>query len=708
MKHLLKASLTWLLTALIAVITFPFRVAKAIALWIAAKAKSPLAWFVGKAEQPARRLFAKFQAFVERWAKWIFIGISIIATLAVGNWANIEHGLLNDVAAYVVHQVSPALGEPAWLLVMLGSPFLLWIPIFLIGRYIIRRVSKTAVWKIGAGYWTSKETRWKAGAFIAFLLIGLAAVNYLNVVISFTGRDFYEALQSKNEPVFWLNFSRYATVLLVATPIIVFYAWIKSRLTLSWRIWLTNTLVGKFMANHNYYRLVNEAQQVDNVDERLTNDADAFPSAALSIFMAVIDATATLFTYAAILYLIAPVLVLAAIVYAGIGTAISLLFGRQFSILNYLQAKLEANFRYSLVRVRDNTEQIALYHGEEQEKFQVLVAFKEAWQNIRRVIGLNFLFSLFSTPYGFFINLVPAGVLATLWFAGKIEFGQFIQASTAFSAVLGSLTIVVDNIKGLASFKANIDRLYPFTEKLDADSYTVGQISFAHVTNAAVEITKGTITTPDGAQTLVKDLNFLAQEGSSTLVVGSSGVGKSSLIRTIAELWTGGSGKIISPDADNVLTLPQKPYMPLGNLRHQLEYGHTTKLTDSAARAVLAKFNLADLPDRFEGGFDAVTNWSTVLSLGEQQRLAFARAWLAIGKANKPMLIMLDEATSALDTANERAMYEIIKNTGATVISVGHRPTLVPFHTTVLQLNGNGGWETYPAEFYKARHPEIA
>ena len=342
------------------------------------------------------------------------------------------------------------------------------------------------------------------------------------------------------------------------------------------------------------------------------------------------------------------------------------------------------------MRVRDNAESIAFYRGEEREKGQVGQRLVAAMGNLRFLIGWERNLEFFTKGYEYIILVLPIVVMAPMYFSGQIKFGVVTQAESAFVQVLGALSIIVSQFEQLSNFVAGVSRLETFSAALDNSSVkgkAVAGGEIASVEESRLALEHVTLMTPDRLQTLVRDLSAEAPAGKGLLITGPSGVGKSSLLRAVAGLWNTGEGKIARPPLDQMLFLPQRPYMVLGTLREQLLYPKTDRQTgESELRTVLERVNLADLPERV-GGFDAELDWGQLLSLGEQQRLAFARLLLA-----KPGYAFLDEATSALDVPNEARLYEEMRRAGTTYVSVGHRPSLPAFHDRFLELTGGGSW----------------
>jgi vitamin B12/bleomycin/antimicrobial peptide transport system ATP-binding/permease protein len=382
-------------------------------------------------------------------------------------------------------------------------------------------------------------------------------------------------------------------------------------------------------------------------------------------------------------------LILFLLLYALIGTLTTIgVFGQSLTRLNFEQIKKEANFRFSLVRVRENAEAIAFYQGEECESDRIKGKFMEAVDNFKRLIFWELNLNIFSNAYEFIPFVLPAIVVAPGIFAGELEIGKVTEAQGAFIRVFFSLNLIVSRFQSLATFSAGVDRLSSFLAYLDrnhpdtneSESIEHKKIEAEQVANY-LALENLTIQTPDYHRTLVKDLSIKLLKGEGLLVRGPSGCGKSSLLRAIVGLWDAGEGKIMRPPLDEMLFLPQKPYMVLGTLRDQLLYPNPDlKFEDSQLQEILIQVNLPDLAER-QGGFDAEQNWSQVLSLGEQQRLIFARLLV-----NQPSYAILDEATSALDSTNEEYLYRQLQASGITFLSVGHREKLSDYHQSILDL----------------------
>lgn len=550
-------------------------------------------------------------------------------------------------------------------------------------------------WRIAKPFWVSDDK--KAALGLLGLLLGLMlAVNGLNIVINYVGGDFMTALSGKDAPRYFKLLGVYAAVFVVGTPIVVLYSWMQSKLAVRWRQWLTTNLLDKYLANRNFYRL-NHNSEIDNPDERLHQDITSFTTTALSLLLSVLGSIVTLVSFAGILWSIYKPLCFVLLVYSIGGTIATVFFGKRLIGLNFDQLRKEADFRYSLVHVRKNVESIAFYQGEEQEGFQVRRRFAEAIKNFNALIGWQRNLGFLTTGYNYFVVIIPSLVIAPLYFAGKVKFGVITQADMAFSQVLASLSIIVTSFDTLSSFIAVTNRLGTFVDALE-NQPAKPSTSVTTETASEVAVDKLTVATPDLRRTLVTDLTVDAATASRMLIVGASGAGKSSVLRTVAGLWDSGDGKVQRPALREMLFLPQKPYMSLGTLRSQMLYPHVdVQMSDEELLAVLEKVNLGDLPSKV-GGLDAELDWSEFLSVGEQQRLAFARILV-----HKPRYAVLDEATSGLDVNNEAKLYSELQTSGTSFISVGHRPTLAAYHDTVLEISSGGSWNVMSSKEYSGR-----
>ncbi len=569
-------------------------------------------------------------------------------------------------------------------------------------------------WTIAKSYWSGDE-KWQARGLLLFVVLFLLAYTGLSVVLNNKRGVLISSLSAQDEPRFWQTVIVFIAVLVIYAPLLAGYTYLRDRLSLQWRKWLTHRFVDNYFrvsrsdpfGTRAYYNLHISETEIDNPDQRIAEDVRSFTQESLTFLLVLVESVLSVIAFSSVLWGISKPLVFFLVLYALIGTLVTtVVFGKPLVRLNFEQLKKEANLRFSLVRIRENAEAIAFYRGEEQESNQVKHRFLDVFENVKRLLVWELNLNILTNAYEFIPFVLPALVVAPAIFAGVMEVGKVSEAQGAFIRVFFSLNLVVARFQQLTTFGAGINRLYTFaqfleqTEATQASDEQQPRIVTIEADRLAVEHL--TLQTPNYQRTLVEDLSIELAAGQGLLVMGPSGCGKSSLLRAIAGLWNSGKGAIVRPEPDQILFLPQRPYMVLGTLRDQLLYPNTyLEVEDEHLKQVLEQVNLAGLDERF-GGFDAEQDWADVLSLGEQQRLTFARLLL-----NKPKYVILDEATSALDLGNEERLYQHLQEKGTTFMSVGHRSTLANYHQSLLELSQDKTWQIKQPLALVQEQPEL-
>lgn len=542
-------------------------------------------------------------------------------------------------------------------------------------------------WGLAKLFWVGDE-KWQARGLLFLLVLLLLGRTEFTVLFNEQSGEFTSALAAHDGARFWRSMRWFGFALGAGVPVYAFYYYFRDLLGATWRRWLTREFIRGYFRDRAFYRLTFE-KHIDNPDQRIAEDVNGFTQRSLKFLVEVVGAALQLVAFSGVLWAVSKTLVWLLVSYAALGTLLTFgVFGKPLIQLNFQQLRREADFRFGLIRARENAEAIAFYRGEQPESLQVVERFERLFSNfkalLRRTLGLN----LFQYAYTFATYIMPSIIMAPRILSGELEVGRVVQAAGAFAAMLGSLTIFIDNFELLSGFAAGIDRLHAFERELapPRDS-SLRQPKIETLPAPAVELVRLTLQTPDRRRTLVEDLSLKVPAGEGLLIVGPSGCGKSSLLRAIAGLWQSGTGVIARPSLDDLLFLPQRPYMRLGTLREQLLYPKSAKdVSEAELSNVLAQVNLPLLAERC-GGFDVELDFGKLLSIGEQQRLAIARVLLS-----RPTYAVLDEATSALDAENERALYQLLAKANTTLISVAHRPDLARFHTRVLTLDAHTGW----------------
>lgn len=563
-------------------------------------------------------------------------------------------------------------------------------------------------WRLAKPFFVSEE-RWGAWALLATILTLTLAQVGMDVVLSFWNRAFYNSLNTKDWDSFislLLTYKRTETgimpgfvgIVTVYIVVLVYTTYLNRWLQIKWRQWMTKEMLQNWLADRAYYRISlatgsGEGEGTDNPDQRIAEDLRDFVDQTLLLSIDFIRNTVTLFSFITILWsLSGPIallglsipgyLVWVALLYAGLGTVAAHFIGRPLAALNFNQQKVEADFRFSLVRVRQHTEAIALSGGEAQEQSWLLREFKAVRDNWWAIMKRNKLLNFMVVGYSQISVVFPYIVVSPRYFFGDLDLGGLTQTAGAFSRVQGAMSWFVESYSSLASWRAVVARLTTFQEAI-AGARAVGRDGLA-VAEAAdsYRLDHANLRLPDG-MTLLQDGNLSLRAGESVVITGRSGSGKSTLFRALAGIWPFASGSL-HPGRGTSLFLPQRPYFPLGTLRNAIAYPDDgAQFTDADVGAALADAGLPALLPRL-GDID---QWGQRLSGGEQQRLSVARALLI-----RPDWLFLDEATASLDPAAELEMHAILRKRlpGTTIVSIVHRPEVARLHARQILVVRDG------------------
>eukprot|EP00026_Physarum_polycephalum_P005872 Phypoly_transcript_05911.p1 GENE.Phypoly_transcript_05911~~Phypoly_transcript_05911.p1 ORF type:complete len:586 (+),score=83.37 Phypoly_transcript_05911:61-1818(+) len=540
------------------------------------------------------------------------------------------------------------------------------------------------------------------------LLLMMFFSSQMDVYQSYKFKDYLTALSEKDIDVFSENIVFLVAALFLSLPLSIATKRLEAIILLRWRAWTTGHFMKLYLSNKTYYKMIvsnnnvrgkdgtKKVGKVDNPDQRISADIETFTRLTFQYVSELVETSMRLVSFAPVLWEISPYLFVFLIIYSLMGTYFTtFFFGRRMAQLNFTARQLEADFRYSIVRIRDNAESIAFYGGEKMELNDSIASFQKIENHARTQQWWSQWLLLFRRFWSYVARLMPTIITATQYFEGTVEYGSIAQADIVFSEVKDAMFSVIDNFSVITSLYATVERLEVF---LDHAPQEEDQPTIKTKVSEEIDFDDVTLHTPNYKRTLWKNMSFVLPKDEALLVVGKSGCGKSSLFRALARLWDSGSGTISAPAPNDFFILPQHPYAPLGSLRHLMLYPHyhnstDVKPTDKEILTVLQKVNLNSLLD-VTSDLDEAMDWPAILSLGEMQRVSFARLLLA-----KRKYALLDEATSALDLHNEGVMYKLLQESCPTFISISHRPSLQKFHQFVLEINDKG-YQFLPSEGY--------
>lgn len=556
-------------------------------------------------------------------------------------------------------------------------------------------------WRLMSSYWHSQE-KWKARGLLAGVIALTLGQVYMLVLLNGWNNDFYNALQQRAFESFWPLIGQFAGFAFLHIIFAVYAVYVRQILEIKWRKWMTDKYLDRWLGHQTYYRLQVAGQDdMDNPDQRIADDVNSFVNLTLGLFVGVLKQATSLVAFVVILWNLSGSLdiplgdtvlsvpgymVFVTLIYSVVGTWLAHKVGRKLIRLNYDQQRFEADFRFSMVRVRENSESVAFYGGEKpelqnfRERFALVIG--NFWGLMKRTKLLNF----YVNGYAQIAIIVPVLMCAPQYFNGTMQLGGFMQTISAFGRVQDALSYFVESYDSIAQYVAVIHRLGGFAGHMEEAEALAPSFDFTKNTSNALQLWQMDIALPDGRQ-LAEKLSIAVPAGKRLLISGGSGAGKSTLLRAIAGIWPYGTGGISLPTGWRTMFLPQRPYLPLGSLRRAIYYPQPVlENTDDNLTGLLERFGLQNLA----GQLDAVDDWSRILSLGEQQRLAFIRILLL-----RPDIVFLDESTSALDEPREAQAYEILHQLlpQMAVVSVGHRSSLLNCHDKQLVLAGDGYWK---------------
>ncbi len=556
---------------------------------------------------------------------------------------------------------------------------------------LVRRISWT--------YFTPSRSAAPLASLALIVLMTLFSVR-LSILFSFWNNGFYTAMQKLDAKAFWFLLFIFATLatVYVARALLSFY--LRQAFLIRWRIWLTNMLMERWLRKQSYYRSQYVPERVDNPDQRIQQDVESFVGSSLSLSMGLLDSAVSLFSFSIILWNLSGNLVLfgwtipramvfIVYLYVIVSTVFAVRIGRPLIRLNFLNEQFSANFRYALIRLREYGESIAFYRGEAVERDNLVARFGKVIRNMWAMLFRSIQFQGFNLAVSQAAVVFPFIVQAPRLLARQITLGDVMQTAQSFGQVESALSFFRTSYDDFADYRAVVNRLSGFLDMTES-AERLGRVRLEHDAQR-IAVKSLTVRTPANL-TLVENLNLDLAQASSLLIRGASGIGKTTLLRAMAGLWPYVEGTIARPDDQRSIFLPQKPYLPLGTLRLSLYYPKAPEHTsipaqgDDPAAATLRRCHLGHLVARL----DEEDDWTRILSLGEQQRLAIGRVLL-----NRPRVVFLDEASSAMDEGLEHAMYRLLRESlpDATLVSVGHRSSLRGFHAGELELLGEGKWQ---------------
>ncbi|MEH2114176.1 ABC transporter ATP-binding protein/permease [Nostoc sp.] len=534
------------------------------------------------------------------------------------------------------------------------------------------------------------------GMLILLILLIIALVG-MTAFDSFVSRYLVDTLiQEKDYSKFINTLSINIVGLVFVTLLVGFSKFVRKKIALDWYKWLNNQILDKYLSNRAYYR-INFRSDVDNPDQRLSQEIEPITSSALSFSATFLEKVLEMTTFLIIVWVISQEIALILLAYTIVGNFIAVYLNQGLNKINQEELEFKADYNYALTHVRNHAESIAFFQGEKQESNIIQRRFSNILKNAERKINWERGKEIFSRGYQAVIQIFPFLVLAPLYIRDEIDFGQLGQAALACNLFASALGQLINEFATSGRFSSYTERLAEFSDALEEVTKQPEKVStIKTIEENHLAFEHVTLQTPNYEQVIVEDLSLSVQKGEGLLIVGPSGRGKSSLLRAIAGLWNAGTGRLVRPPLEEVLFLPQRPYIILGTLREQLLYPHTNrKMSDRELEAVLQQVNLQNLLSRVDG-FDTEVPWENILSLGEQQRLAFARLLVT-----HPSFTILDEATSALDLNNEESLYQQLQKTKTTFISVGHRKSLFNYHQWVLELSQDSSWQLVNVQDYR-------
>ena len=555
--------------------------------------------------------------------------------------------------------------------------------------------------RLAVPYFRSEDRRW--ACLLLALVIGVQiAVVATTVLLNRWYNGFYGSLQDRNWNIFTQQVIHFCLIAAAITLLSVYQLYLNQWLEIRWRRWMTRSFLARWLSGATHYRVQLSFDPTDNPDQRIAEDIKLFVEQTLTIGVGLLGAAMSVMSFVVILwrisdaaplhlfgasYAIPGYLVWAALIYAICGTAITHLTGRPLTRLNFDQQRYEADFRFNLVRVRENSEQIALLSGETLETDRLLARFEKVASNWYAIMSRQKWLTLFTAGYTQVAIIFPIIVVSPAYFAGAMQIGVLIQTGAAFATVQTALSFFVGIYPNFAQWRAVIARLDGFERAMSPNRTAAGSSGVtlvAHQTNAELSIEGLALQLPAGTA-LVASEDLVIKAGQSALITGPSGAGKSTFFRAVAGVWPFGTGTVRLRSGSKLMVLPQRPYFPIANLDEAVSYPAERGTFDPTHIAeVLQAVGLPALADRLS----EEAHWSQILSLGEQQRLSIARAVL-----NAPDYLLLDEATASLDEPSEEQLYELLKERIAdvTIISIGHRSTLDAFHDRRWTLHPGDG-----------------